>query len=186
MSGELELATCSEAELWRHVATHLEANGFSVVLVGGAVVAIYTDGAYRSGDLDFVPLGLFGNSVDECMAELGFQRRGRHFEHPECPHLFVEFVAPPLGIGADVHVVPREERVDGQTLKILSPTDCVRDRLASYIHFAARECLDQAALVARKHAVDWNAIELWCREEGAGGEAAYDELKRLAGPSCSP
>lgn len=180
MSDELDLSTCTEAELWRHVAAHLEANDIPVVLVGGAVVAIYTDGAYRSGDLDFVPLGLFGAPVDTCMAEIGFHRHGRHFEHPDCPHLFVEFVAPPLGIGADVHIVPRGEPFAGRTLKILSPTDCVRDRLASYIHFGARECLDQAALVARKHPVDWRVIEGWCRGEGAGGPAAFGELKRLA------
>lgn len=180
MSDELDLSTCTEAELWRHVATHLETNGIPVVLVGGAVVAIYSEGAYRSGDLDFVPLGLFDVPVEACMAAIGFHRHGRHFEHPECPHLFVEFVAPPVGIGADVHIVPREEHVAGRTLKILSQTDCVRDRLASYIHFRARECLDQAALVARAHPVDWKVIERWCRGEGAGGPAALEDLKRLA------
>jgi hypothetical protein len=86
------------------------------------VVAIYTEGAYRSGDLDFVPTSLFGPAVDECMARIGFVREGRHFEHPDCPHLFVEFVAPPLGIGADTEIVPRKETVSGQTIKILSPT----------------------------------------------------------------
>lgn len=181
MSDELDLSNCSEAELWHYVATHLEANGIAVVLVGGAVVAIHSDGAYRSGDLDFVPMGLGGEQVEECLAAIGFHRHGGHFEHSDCPHLFVEFVAPPLGIGADVHIVPSEEVVSGQTLKILSPTDCVRDRLASYIHFGARECLDQAVLVARARAVEWEAIERWCRGEGGGGPEAFEELKRLAG-----
>ena len=69
MSDELDLSTCTEAQLWRHVASHLEANGIAVVLVGGAVVAVYTDGAYRSGDLDFVPLGPFGAPVEEFEAK---------------------------------------------------------------------------------------------------------------------
>jgi len=183
VSEALDLSMCTEAELWRHVAVHLEAHGIGVVLVGGAVVAIYTDGAYRSGDLDFVPGDLFGRPVDECMAKIGFHRRGRHFEHPECPHLFVEFVAPPLGIGDDGNIVPREETVSGQILKILSPTDCVRDRLASYIHFRARECLEQATLVARAQTVDWKKIERWCHEEGSGGVEAFEELRRLVGAS---
>jgi hypothetical protein len=40
MNAGIDLSTCSEAELWRHVATHLEASGIGVILVGGAVVAI--------------------------------------------------------------------------------------------------------------------------------------------------
>jgi hypothetical protein len=177
---EIDLSTCTEAELWHHVAAHLEASGVGVVLVGGAVVAIYTEGAYRSGDLDFVPEELFENRLQACMEEIGFHLEGRHFEHPSCPHLFVEFVAGPLGIGNDVSIVPREEDVQGRTLKILSPTDCVRDRLASYIHFRARECLDQALLVVRAQAVDWDAIERWCLGEGPRGVEAFEELKRLA------
>ena len=182
MSGDdFDISSCSEADLWRHVATHLEAHGIGVVLVGGAVVAIYTDGAYRSGDLDFVPQDLFGNQVETCLAKIGFQRRGRHFEHPDCSHLFVEFVAGPLGIGDDVNIVPNEETVGRQTLKILSPTDCVRDRLASYIHFEARECLDQAALVARAQVIDWDKVERWCLDEGARGATAFEDLRRISG-----
>jgi hypothetical protein len=177
MSDDFDVSCCSELELWHHVATHLEAHGIGVVLVGGAVVAIYTDGAYRSGDLDFVPEDLFGDRVEACMAEIGFRRHGRHFEHPDCRHLFVEFVAGPLGIGDDVNIVPREEPLRGQVLKILSPTDCVRDRLASYIHFDARECLDQAVLVARAQIVDWDTIERWCLDEGA--RSGFEDLRRL-------
>ena len=46
---------CTEEELWRYVGWHLEGAGIRSVLVGGAVVAIYTEGLYRSGDLDLVP-----------------------------------------------------------------------------------------------------------------------------------
>lgn len=148
-----------------------------MVLVGGAVVAIYSGGAYRSGDLDFVPSAYFGPGVEEAMAEIGFQRDGRHYVHPECEHLFVDFVSGPLGIGENTKVVP-DEVVEGDVrIKLLSPTDCVCDRLASYIHYRAREALDQAALVARARAVDWTRIERWCRAEGA--PAAYADLRRL-------
>ena len=179
MTDEIDLSTCSEAELWRHVARHLEAKGVGVVLVGGAVVAVYTDGAYRSGDLDFVSERLFEHRIDPCMLELGFHRRGRHYEHPRCHHLFVEFVNGPLGIGDDQNIVPRRESVNGYELKILSPTDCVCDRLASYIHFQARECLDQAVLVANAHPMDWSRIESWCHNEGPAGTAAFRVLTRL-------
>jgi hypothetical protein len=179
MTEEFDLSTCSEAELWRHVAVHLEASGIGVVLVGGAVVAVYTDGAYQSGDLDFVPERLFEDRIDASMLELGFHRNGRNYEHPDCRHLFVEFVSGPLGIGNDQNIVPRTELVEGHKLKILSPTDCVCDRLASYIHFKARECLDQAVLVAKARPVDWNRIRRWCQNEGPAGTAAFEDLKRL-------
>jgi hypothetical protein len=179
MSPELDLATCTEHQLWHFVASHLEGRGISVVLVGGAVVAVYSAGVYRSGDLDFVQVGRSAVGVDDAMAEIGFQRQGRHFVHAACPHLFVEFVSGPLGIGDDLRIVPREESVAGRTLRILSPTDCVRDRLASYIHFRARECLDQAVLVANAQALDWPKIERWCRAEGPRGMAAYEDLRRL-------
>jgi len=181
MSDAFDFAGCNETELWHHVGVHLEARGVGVVLVGGAVVAVYSEGAYQSGDLDFVRDELFEDRVEGCMEELGFRRRGRHYEHPDCPHLVVEFLSPPLGIGDDVDIVPRSETVGGQTLKILSPTDCVRDRLASYIYFRARECLDQAVLVARAQVVDWDKIERWCRAEGHVGDSAFAKLRSLAG-----
>ena len=50
-----DFANCCEEELWRYVAWHLEGAGIRSVLVGGAVVSIYTEGLYPSGDLDMVP-----------------------------------------------------------------------------------------------------------------------------------
>ena len=74
-------------------------------------------------------------------------------------------------------MTPAEEVVFGQVLKILSPTDCVKDRLASYIHWQTRATFDQAVLVCQKQAeqIDWNALKRWCKGEGALG--AFDELK---------
>lgn len=117
------------------------------------------------------------------MEELGFRRHERHYEHAGCRHLFVEFVAGPLGIGDDLDIVPSRESVDGYDLEILSPTDCVCDRLASFIHFKARECLDQAVLVVRARPVDWKRIERWCRGEGPAGAVAFEDLMRLSAPS---
>lgn len=179
MSKPIDLAACSEEELWRFVAAHLESRGIGVVLVGGAVVAVYSQGAYRSGDLDFVLKGLFPPSVEGVMAEIGFQPSQSYFVHPECSHLFVQFVPGPLGIGERTDIEPLAVPEGDVLLEILSPTDCVCDRLASAIHFQARECLDQAALVARAQRVDWKRIEAWCRGEGSRGLEAFWELKRL-------
>jgi len=178
---ELDLSTCSVEEFWHFVAGHLESRGIGVVLVGGAVVSVYSNDAYRSGDLDFVREALFvRQDVEGAMAEIGFARKSRHYVHPQCKHLFVEFVSGPGGIGEDTNVVPREVEAAGVALKILSPTDCVRDRLAGFIHYGTRDHMDQALLVASRHSIDWRKIERWAAGEGPGGSEAYAEFRRRA------
>jgi hypothetical protein len=144
---KIDFKSCTEEELWKYVAAHLKRKGIDTVLVGGAVVSIYSDGAYKSGDLDFVLTKMFQKGLPEAMEEIGFRNEGsRHYIHPECSHLFIEFSSSFLEIGEDNNITADEVEVDGVIIKILSPTDCVKDRLASYIHFKARECLDQAAV----------------------------------------
>jgi hypothetical protein len=172
---EPDWSNCTEEALWKYVAAHLSKHGIDTLLVGGAVVAIYSEGAYRSGDLDFVQLSYLNEKLPAAMKEIGFEvRESRHYRHPLCKHLLVEFVAGPPGIGEDLKIVPAEHRVDGTTIKIYSPTDCIRDRLASFIHFNALECLDQAVLVAQKHPFDLAKVKKWCATEGA-----QDAFKRF-------
>jgi len=175
----INFANCTVEELWRFVAAHLERSGIGVVLVGGAVVSVHSEGAYFSGDLDFVREQFFANhDLEGVMGGIGFQKSGRHFQHPECSHLFVEFVSGPIGIGEDTRIRPQEVSEGDVTIKILSPTDCVRDRLAGFIHSGTRDHMDQAILVARRHSVDWGTIRRWARNEGPRGEEAFEELRR--------
>ena len=144
--------------------------------MGGAVVAIYSEGAYQSGDLDFIQLNYTDNIIPKVMESIGFKKSvGRHYIHPKCEK-FVEFCSGPVGIGDDIKIKPDSKIVGGQTLYLYSPTDCIRDRLASYIHFKARECLDQALLVAQKFPFKQRKVKDWCTEEGA--PQAFDELMR--------
>jgi hypothetical protein len=166
----INFKTVREKELWQHVATHLKKRGIDTVLVGGAVVSIYSEGAYKSGDLDLVLTDFIKVPVEEVMGELGFKKEGgRHYIHPDCPQLFIEFISGVLGIGEDTNITPVESENEGQIIKILGPTDSVKDRLASYIYFNARECLDQAILVAKAHPIDQVKIKKWCEDEGYPG-----------------
>lgn len=166
----------TEEEVWKFVAWHLAKNGVDTILVGGAVAAIYSEGAYKSGDLDFVLKTYAADTIPKIMESIGFKlSAGRHYIHPKCEK-FVEFMFGPAGIGDDVKIKPDEVKIKGQTLYIYSPTDCIRDRLASYIHFKARECLDQAALVAERFPFNRNKVRDWCISEGA--PEAYDALVR--------
>lgn len=168
---------CNEEELWRFVAWHLEGEGIRSVLVGGAVVAIYTEGLYRSGDLDMVPDDLGRHRLKAALSKIGFQpTQSRYFKHPDCPHLFLEFPRGPVEIGEQFPVIPDEIELEGRTLQLLSPTDSVKDRLAGYIHWKSRANFDQALLICRRQQdrVDLDAVRDWC--VGEGGISAFEEL----------
>lgn len=170
---------CTEEELWRYVGWHLEGAGIRSVLVGGAVVAIYTEGLYRSGDLDLVPDDMGRERLAEALAQIGFHpSRSRYFKHPECPHLFLEFPRGPVEIGEQYPVVPAEIEVEGRTLRLLSPTDSVKDRLAGYIHWKSRANFEQALLICQRQPsrVDLEDVREWCLREG--GEDSFGELSR--------
>lgn len=170
-------STCSEQDLWEYVAWHLEGAGIQTVLVGGAVVSIYSEGMYRSGDLDLVIEGTGREKLGGILAELGFEvSASRYFKHPDCEHLFLEFPPGPVEIGEEYPVEPREIKLKGRTLRLLSPTDCVKDRMAGYIHWNSRAYLDQAGLICKRQADQINLSEVrqWCQREG--GLAAFVEL----------
>jgi hypothetical protein len=174
-----DFRTCNEAELWRYVAWHLEGAGIRSVLVGGAVVSIYTEGLYRSGDLDMVLDRYDRAGIPGILEQIGFKPdKSRYFKHPECEHLFLEFPSGPVEIGEEYPVFPDEILVEGRTLRLLSPTDCVKDRLASYIHWNSRAGFNQAVLVCRRQRmrVDLEKVAEWCHREG--GSAAFEELTR--------
>jgi hypothetical protein len=159
--------SCSEEELWKFVGSHLSKNNFDAVLVGGAVVSIYSEGAYQSGDLDFIIQNLIKDRLPDVMKQIGFIKSGRYYKHPECNHLFVEFPTGPLEIGDDHTIKPNIQKKDGIEIKILTPTDCIKDRLASYIYFKSQEGLDQAVLVARSQSFNKTAVKRWCEGEDA-------------------
>ncbi|MGB0452743.1 MAG: hypothetical protein ACPGJV_03440 [Bacteriovoracaceae bacterium] len=175
---KIDFSTVTEEGLWRFVGKHLSDSGFDAVLVGGAVVSVYSEGAYESGDLDFVIQNLSKERLPEVMKEIGFLKKGKEYRHPHCAHLFVEFPSGPLGIGEDYDIRPREEMVDGSIIKILSPTDSIKDRLASYIYFKDREGMDQAVLIAKSQPFNRSSVKRWC--QGERREDVYkDFIKRF-------
>ncbi|MDP2228515.1 MAG: hypothetical protein Q8J78_13685 [Moraxellaceae bacterium] len=49
---------------------------------------------------------------------------------------------------------------------LLTPTDCVKDRLSAYYHWHDRQALEQAVWVAQRQAVDREAVRQWSAQEG--------------------
>ena len=150
--------------------------GIDVVLSGGACVSIYTENQYASFDLDFVlRTPVTRKRIRTTMGGLGYREDGRHFRHSENPYL-VEFLSPPLSVGEEPVREIKEIQSGKMTLRLLSPTDCVKDRLAAFYHWNDRRSLDQAVLVSTKEDVDLSEVRRWSLNEGIKDK--YDLFRR--------
>ena len=161
-----EIGKMSLGELAAFVCSHLQNQGVEVVLTGGGCVEIYSSGKYSSFDLDFienVPVG--GRKLGKVMEEIQFFRKDRYFVHPDTRY-FIEFPVGPLAVGSEQPIEISVLEYETGKLRALSPTDCVKDRLAAYYHWNDRECLEQALLVSADSEVDFAEIERWSRKEG--------------------
>ena len=79
---------------------------------------------------------------------------------------FVEFPPPPPTISNDYIADENFIEARGCKLKLLTPLDCVKDRLCSYFYFNDEQCLDQAILVAKDLNINLSEIEKWAKGEG--------------------
>jgi hypothetical protein len=141
----------------------LAENNIDAVLVGGACVSVYSRNAYQSYDLDFVTESAL-KDVEKALKSIGFvKKEGRLFVNPETEFM-IDMVAPPVSIGKE----PVKEFNQIGSLRLLSPTDCVKDRLSAYYHWKDSQSLEQAVMVARaqKNKVDLNKIRIWSVNEG--------------------
>ena len=153
-------------ELAAFVCSELEKNNISVVLSGGSCVEIYSFGNYTSYDLDLINrYNEVFYKIKDVMTNLGFKEEGKYFTHNETKY-FIEFPSGPLGVGDDSVSKVDEIKTKFGTLKLLTPTDCVKDRLAAYFHWDDEQSLTQAVWVALKNEIDLENIEIWaCKEQ---------------------
>ena len=141
----------TQSEIGAYVQTHMREKDIYVVLSGGSTVSIYSGNKYVSHDLDFVNVySVKRRLIRNAMHEIGFHEAGRYFKHPESQFI-VEFPPGPLAVGMEPVKQIDEIKLATGILTIISPTDCVKDRLAAYYHWGDRQCLEQAILVAREN-----------------------------------
>ncbi len=169
------IAKMEQAELAAFVQSNLARLGVAVVLSGGAAVSVYTKNRYISADIDLVNVSAVPERrLAEGMESLGFRREGRHFRHPESGFI-LEFPPGPLAVGMEpVRQVDEIELTTG-VLRIVSPTDCVKDRLAAYYHWKDLQCLEQAVMVGQDNAIDLDEVRRWSEQEGKG--EAFSEVE---------
>src|SRR6266446_4567166 len=160
------IGNMSVEELAALVCQTLAEAGITVSLTGGACVAIWSKGEYVSHDLDFIEEGpVSRKAVQDALAGLGFAPKGRHFVHPDTK-FFVEFPAGPLTIGDQRIERTAQRKTPSGHLRLLTPTDCVKDRLAAFFHWNDRQSLEQALLVASAQRIDLADVRRWSKKEG--------------------
>ncbi len=126
---------------------------------------IYSKGDYTSFDLDLI--NRYNETfykIKSIMETLGFKEEGRYFIHTDTSY-FIEFPNGPLGVGDET--IKKTEKISTKygTLKLLTPTDCVKDRLAAYFHWDDMQSLTQAIWVAQQNTVDLKDIKRWSKKE---------------------
>ena len=156
------------------VCTAMHQANVTVVLSGGGAATIYAPKAQQTDDLDLVLPFMFSSPKLATIYDLGFKEtRSRGiYAHPETTFT-IEFLEGPLAVLDEVITRWDTHRRGDQILNILSPTDCVRDRLSATIAWKDLSSARQAAAVAKNHSVDMAAIEAWCMREGSPQAFAY-------------
>jgi len=149
------------------VCTALHNAGTTVILSGGGAATVYAPEANQSRDLDFIfeLWSVTGSPSAWPLIGLGFCLIGQSYFHPNSPFT-VEFPPGPLAIGEERITTWDTLHNDEQVLHILSPTDCVRDRLAWFLFNNDYSALEQALAVATRHRIDLDIVERWCLAEG--------------------
>ena len=152
------------------ICQYLMDKGINVVLTGGACVIIFSKNIYVSKDLDFVPEDIdLMPKITKVLEDIKFTKKGRHYIRDGCPFL-IEFVNPPLAIGGEKVAKIDKIKTEYGLLNLLSPTDCVKDRLAAYFHWEDLQSLEQALMVAAKQKIDLKELERWSKAEGFSGK----------------
>jgi hypothetical protein len=165
----------SLGELAAFVCSHLKKHGIYAVLSGGACVSIYTENKYQSYDLDFIEnISTRRNTLGLILKEIGFSEENRYFTHPDTVY-FIEFPPGPLSVGDEpVKDIVTKEFSTGE-LRLISPTDCAKDRLAAYYHWNDKQCLEQTVWIAQNHRIDLDEILRWSKHENK--ESEYELIR---------
>lgn len=165
-----------------------------LVLVGGAAVELYTEGAYTTGDIDLV--GVVTPPVQGALEAAGFTRHGRHWIHEET-QTFVEFPGDSLGS----HEQADWFEVRRRRIRIVSIEDLLVDRLGAWEYWpssvdgmnawelwrAHRDRLDRRRLQTRIEEGGWSRAWRALRDAGrrwATWDPSPEELEQwaVAGP----
>lgn len=179
--ANLNLSGLDLETAWKEIASYLKTQNIEAILVGGGVASIYSQGKYVSGDLDFV-IGWANDhkEIKTALLAVGFTKNGTIYRHPTTS-ISLDFSSPPVDIGEGNDPEIDTLNYNGQVIKILSPTECIKDRLNKYVGFRDQTALLAALAVAKEAPYSLAKVEEFCKRNGSYMIPALEEFKRLMG-----
>ena len=172
-----QIKNMTQVELAAYVQSCLQKQGINVVLSGGSAVSFYSSNKYVSKDLDLINAKFARRrDIRSVMEKIGFQEKGRYFVNPDTDY-FVEFPDGPLSVGEEPVKEIDEYKLSTGTLRVISATDCVKDRLCAYYFWNDQQGLAQAVLVAKSQKVDLKEVKRWSEVEGKLNEYGVFQSK---------
>lgn len=172
-----QIKNMNQVELAAYVQSALQKEGIKVVLSGGSAVSFYSSNKYVSKDLDLINANFARRrDIKSVVEKIGFQEKGRYFIHPETEY-FVEFPDGPLSVGEEPVKEISDFELSTGTLRVISATDCVKDRLCAYYFWNDQQGLAQAVLVTKSQKVNLKEVKRWSIAEGKEQEFGVFQTK---------
>lgn len=149
-----------------YICEKLKEKNIDVVLSGGSCMEIYTQSNFSSYDIDFIPNpSVTSKQIEKTMIELGFEKtNSRYFKYENNPN-YIEFPTGPVSLGNDLTKDFSELKTHVGTLTLLTPTDCIKDRLCALVYHGGEECFNQAIAVAHLNTIDKDNLLDWANNE---------------------
>lgn len=170
-----ELKTLEETA--SYICTKLKENGIDVVLSGGSCMEIYTHKNFSSYDIDFIANPSYtSKKIESTMLSMGFKKvDGRYYKYEHNPN-YIEFPTGPVSLGNEFPKKFDELKTLVGTLVLLTPTDCIKDRLCAYVYHGGEECFQQAIAVAHLNFIDFDDLKNWAKKESKEMELAVKDM----------
>jgi hypothetical protein len=152
-------------ELAAYVCQKLDDKNYRAVLSGGCCMEIYTKQFYSSFDLDFVMTSSFKEKdIADIMKELGFKEDGKYFVI-ENSKFFIEIINGPVALGDQfIKDFARQDFKLG-TLKLLTATDSIKDRLCACVFHGDNKCFEHALAIGHLNEIDEDELKRWSLKE---------------------
>lgn len=170
------LSSLDLEEIASYVCSELEKKDIKVVLSGGSCMELYTNAMYSSYDIDFVMQYSYRVSqIEKTMLEIGFKIEGKYYILDKSKY-FIEILTPPVAVGDEFvqNFASRTTKVG--TLKLLTPTDCVKDRLCGCFLHNDKHCFEHALAVASKNEIDIDNLKKWAKNEDASMQKGVEDF----------
>ncbi len=155
------------------ICEYLHEQGFDPVLTGRACAAIYSNATANPPVLDFVVRDFTIEEMRDALKDIGFANTGHRTFANKTFDSELFLVPHPVVVGDDVVRDLHIMRTHKGDLRMLTPTDCVRQRLSMYYRWNEDGALEDAVRVAKRHEVDLELIRRWSDWEWASDKFEY-------------